>query len=148
MGLDGGGGGGGGILGVTGSFTGPATALEIAGFGFAYAYSGGINLNNESKNFLEFRTGNFLLVAEVQTTVKLGGLNLGKKIQTTISLNGSPIIDMGTKGGITTSSFDDFPTTLNIIVPPYTQVQVAVFTDDTEGDQPFYVTLTGRIYRE
>ena len=41
MGLDGGGGGGGGILGVTGSFTGPAQALELIG-NHAYAFSGGV----------------------------------------------------------------------------------------------------------
>jgi len=147
MALDGGGGGG-GPVGVSNSFTGASAALEIAGFGFAYAYSGGINLNDETKTFLEFRTGNFLLVAGVQTTVKLGGLNVGKRIQTKISLNGSPIIEMGSKIGITTTSFGDFPDPLNIIVPPYTEVKVEVFTDDDEGDQPFYVTLTGRIYSD
>jgi len=144
---DGGPGGAGGAGNpVGGSFTGPAQALEIVG-DFAYAYSGGINLDNESKTFLEFQTGNFLLVAGVQLTIKLGHLNVGKRIQTKISLNGSPIIDMGSKIGTTTTSFADNMQPFNIIVPSYTQVLVEVFTDDTEGDQPFYVTLTGRIYR-
>jgi len=112
----------------------------------AYAYSGGINLNNQTKTFIEFRTGNFLLVAGVQTTVKLGGLNVGKRVQTKISLNETPIMDMGSKIGATTTSFDDIPNPLNIIVPSYTEVKVEVTTDDTEGDQPFFITLTGRIY--
>jgi len=119
--------------------------LNIIG-SHAYAYSGGINLNNETKTFIEFRTGNFLLVAGVQTTVKLGGLNVGKRVQTKISLNATPIMDMGSKIGATTTSFDDIPNPLNIIVPPYSEVKVEVTTDDTEGDQPFYITLTGRIH--
>jgi len=78
------------------TFLGPSLGLSITG-DYCYAYSGGINLNNESKIFLEFRTGKYTVVAGVQTTVKLGGLNVGKRIQTKISLNGSPIIDMGAK---------------------------------------------------
>jgi len=146
MAIDGGGGGG-GPVGVSNSFTGGSAALEIAGFGFAYAFSGGINLDNQTKTFLEFRTGNFLLVAQVQTTLKTGNLNLGKKVSTKISLNGSPISDMGTKVGNTLSGSFDFDP-INIIVPSYTEVKVEVTTDDTEGDQPFYVTLTGRIYSD
>ena len=147
MALDGGGGGG-GPLGVANSFTGASSALEIGGFGFAYAYSGGINLNDEAKTFLEFQTGNFLLVAQVQTTVRVGNLNLGKRISTKVSLNGSPIIDIGTKIGITTSFDISINDPVSIIVPPYTEVKVEVTTDDTEGDVPFFVTLTGKIYSD
>jgi len=127
------------------TFLGPNKGLVTLG-DHCYAYSGGINLNNEAKTFLEFHTGKYTLVAGVQTTVKLGGLNVGKRVQTKVTLNGSVIIDMGSKIGATTTSFDDIPSPLNVIVPPNTLVQIAVFTDDTEGDQPFYVSLTGRIY--
>jgi len=112
----------------------------------AYAYSGGINLNNETKTFIEFETGNFLLVAGVQTTVRVGNLNLGKRISTKILFNGTAISDMGTKIGITTSFDISINDPLVILVPPYTKVEIEVTTDDTEGDIPFFVTLTGRIH--
>jgi len=127
------------------TFLGPQLGLVTLG-DYCYAYSGGLNLNNETKTFLEFHTGKYTVLAGVQTTVRVGNLNLGKRISTKISLNGTPISDMGTKIGITTSFDISINDPMTIIIPPNTHVQVEVTTDDTEGDIPFYVTLTGRIY--
>jgi len=127
------------------TFLGPQPGISITG-DYCYAYSGGINLNNETKTFLEFRTGKYTVLAGVQTTVRVGNLNLGKRISTKISLNGTPISDMGTKIGITTSFDISINDPMTIIIPPNTHIQVEVTTDDTEGDIPFFVTLTGRIY--
>ena len=138
-----GGGGGGEILGFSNSFTGAASALEVAG-DFAYGYSGAISLNNETKTFLRFTTGNFLLVAQTQTTVKVADMAANKFVRTKISLNDTQIMDMAPQTNATSSFADLDP--MYIIVPPYTEVLVEVQSNDTQSLN-FYVTMTGRIYR-
>ena len=83
-----GGGGGGGILGFSNSFTGTATAIEIAG-DFAYAYSGPVRpvSGDETKTALEFTTGNYLFVSQTQLTGRTAGMAANKELGLIISLN-------------------------------------------------------------
>ena len=135
--------GGGPPVGSGNTFTGTAKALEVYG-DFAAAYSGGIPLNNETKTFLSFTTGNYLLVAQTQTTVKITDMAANKMVRTKISLNGAQIMDMAPQTNAT-SGFGDLDP-MYIIVPAYTVVLVEVQTNDTQSLN-FFVTLTGRIYR-
>jgi len=144
---------GGGVGGagnpVGGSFTGPAQALELVGdesgeYKFAYAYSGGIPLNNETKTALEFTTGNYLTRAEIQHTGRFALFGSSKTMEMVISMNGAKIIRMSRLTNSAHGAIDFDP--LYIIIPPYTEVKVEVYTDDTQ-DLENFVTLTGRIYR-
>lgn len=126
-----------------GSFTGPAEALEIVG-NFGYAYSGGIALNNETKTFLEFTTGNFLYVSNTQLTTKVADMASGKLVRLKMYLNDSQVIDMGPKID-ERNSFADLDPIL-LIIPAYTQVKVEVETNDIQSIE-FYISMTGRIYR-
>jgi len=143
MGLDGGGGGGGGILGVGNAYTGPAEALELSG-DFAYAYSGAVLLNNETKTALAFTTGNYMCVARIQHTGRFAIYGGSKRVETRIYLNDSEIIRMAIMTSAGFSGLDNDP--FYIIIPPYTKVRVEVATDDTQNLEN-YITLTGRIYR-
>jgi len=138
-----GGGGGGGILGFSNSFTGTASAIEIAG-DFAYAYSGGVPLNNETKTALEFQTGNYLFVSQTQLTGRTAGMAANKELGLIISLNDTEVLRQQpmTNNAQGFNDLDPF----DIIIPPYTQVKVQIYSNDT-GDIDFFVTMTGRIYR-
>ena len=144
---------GGGVGGagnpVGGSFTGPAEALELVGdetgeHKFAYAYSGPIPLNNETKTALDFTTGNYLCRAEIQHTGRFAVYGSSKNVEIIVSLNGSQVIRYSTSSNSAHAAFDIDP--LYIIIPPYTEVKVEVATNDTQ-DLDNFVTLTGRIYR-
>ena len=141
---DGGPGGAGGAGNPTGgSFTGPAEALEIAG-DFAYAYSGGIALNNETKTALSFTSGNYLCVGQIQHTAPFGYYAASKTMEIIVNMNGAQIIRMSRLTNAAYNSIDFDP--LYIIIPAYTEIEVEVGTDDTQNI-PNFVTLTGRIYR-
>ena len=144
---------GGGVGGagnpVGGSFTGPAEALELVGsedgkHKFAYAYSGGVPLNNETKTALDFTTGNYLTRAEIQHTGRFALYGSSKSMGIIVSMNGTQIIRMSRLTNSAHGAMDFDP--LYLIIPPYTEVKVEVFTDDTQ-DLENFVTLTGRIYR-
>jgi len=139
MGL--GGGGGGGILGVSGSFTGPAETLEITG-DFCYAYSGEVDINNVEASLLEFRTGNFTAVMDLQFNYS-GASSSDDYIYKTY-LN-----DRVVQAYIMTNS-DQYGyqnTIVQIIVPPYTQVKCTADNQSSGTARPQICSVTGRIYR-
>jgi len=127
-----------------GSFTGGAQALEIAG-NFAYAYSGPIPLSNETKSALEFTTGNFLYVSQTQLTGRTAGMAANKELGLIISLNDNTVLKQQpmTNNAQGFNDLDPF----DIIIPPYTQVKVEIYSNDT-GNIDFFATMTGRIYRD
>jgi len=147
---DGGPGGAGGAGNPTGgSFTGPAQALELIGDKsgenrFAYAYSGGIQLANETKTALDFTTGNYLTVAQIQHTGRFALFGSSKTMEMIISMNGTQIVRMSRLTNSAHGAIDFDP--IYITIPPYTEVKVEVYTDDTQ-DLENFVTLTGRIYQ-
>ena len=138
MAIDGGGGGG-GLLGVSNSFTGPATALEIAG-DFAYAYSGVIQdagSGSAATTLLSFTSGNYLFVGELNY---IDGEQGGTNRFIDVTFNGTSVF----KG-----SWDDAPKQnanplTSLIIPPYTEVEVKFGLGTTESASTI---LTGRIYK-
>jgi len=140
MGLGGGGGGGGGgILGVSGSFTGPAEALDIYG-DFAAAYSGVAATTTSANDYrLQFKTGNYLFVGEIQATYRGDSAN---NISYIISMNGAEVF-----GFEVTSSRDYTPhQPVNILIPAYTEFTVAL-RNLSGGSDIAGVSIIGRIYR-
>ena len=136
MGLDG---GGGGILGVSGSFTGPAEALELVG-DHAYAMSGSIisaGGASADTTYLNFTSGNYYFVGTLSIYEKNAG---NGERYADVSFNGANIIEM--KADTNPDWLDNFP--IPIIIPSYTAVEV---TAGFSGGELFSVVLVGRIYR-
>ena len=138
---------GGGVGGagnpVGGSFTGPAQALEIIG-DYAYAFSGAVASPDSATpdaRLLEFQTGNFVLVCNVQFVNESTG-NSNTMVQ--FKLNDSVV--MANKYQIVGGYAGDISQIhYALILPPYTQFQMNFSIDgDTENG---YAALTGRIYR-
>jgi len=144
MALDGGGGGGGGPLGFANSFTGPAEALEVTQ-DHAYAYSGTQGINTSPVTALSFTSGNFYLVGRIYCN---GGVTAGSASGNVsvfdISFNGTSIGLLRTR-----TAADDSPDTVynDIIIPPYTEVQVTITSGGTDAAILTSVNITGRIYR-
>jgi len=111
---------------------------------FGYAYSGAIPLNNETKTFLQFRTGNFIYNSVTQLTGSFGFAGSSKNMTLQISLNGTLVLQQSPSTAANMGPFDY--DAFNLIIPPYTEVKIEVQTNDT-GNINYYVTMTGRVYR-
>ena len=144
MGLDGGGGGG-GILGVGGSFTGPAESLETYG-SFAAAYSGAYGASTTETVRLKFTTGNFLFVGTVRMAgmVDLTSASGGSISTMSLSLNGQTVLVAKTDG-----TDEEMPTAdvAPLIIPAYTEVEITQDAQNTDPDLKGSLSITGRIYR-
>jgi len=141
MGLDGGGGGGGGILGVTGSFTGPAQALELIG-NHAYAFSGGVqDAGSGAANItcLDFKTGNFYFVGTVEWATNNTG---NENLFVNITQNGVSVYDIEWDTSVNNINYDQ---PINMIIPPYTEFKLK--WGIAAQTRNLFVVMTGRIYR-
>jgi len=140
--LGGGVGGAGNPLG--GSFTGTAQSIEILQR-HAYAYSGLISLNNETKTALSFTTGNYYLDATIDTGGRLAYMTSDRVLQTEVKMNNTTVV----KNALITASgeqqFSEEP--IRLIIPAYTEVVVELYTNDTGGQQ-FTINLAAEVYRD
>ena len=120
------------------SFTGPAEALDIYG-DFAAAYSGVTATTAGIVNRLQFTTGNYLFVGEIQATYRGDSSN---NISYIVSMNGAEVF-----GFEVTSSRDYTPhQPVNILIPAYTEFTVSI-RNLSGGSDIAGATLIGRIYR-
>ena len=140
-----GGGGGGGIVGVGNSFTGPAQALELVG-DHAYAYSGEVGSSSAGPTHLKFTSGNYYFVGRLTCNgaLKVADPNVGRTTIFTLTLNGGIVALIKVD-----SVEEDQPSTAynDIIIPPYTEVEVTATSDTTTADRLTTVLMSGRIYR-
>ena len=146
MALDGGGGGGGGPVGFANSFTGPAEALEIIG-DHAYGFTGVISGNTSPKTGFDFVSGNYYFVGTFQYNAPTDDDNpsLSNSGTANIRFNGTSIALL--KAGDDDANKTAQSVTMDIIIPPYTEVTVILDSNDTQADRYFSASFTGRIYR-
>lgn len=138
--------GGGGILGVSNSFTGPASAMEIIG-DHAYSYSGFFAANSSSVTYLDFITGNYYFVGQFQFNTPLEEADPTAGIEATcrVDFNGAGVAMLKAS-----SDFNDNANgsvTQNFIIPAYTVVTVKVDCHQTDANRLGSATFVGRIYR-
>jgi len=128
-----------------GSFTGAAEALEIAG-DFAYAYSGLQQIAATPVQHLLFTSGNYLFVGEVtfQGAEYDQDVEAGTQSICIIKLNDVQILAVKID---TVREAQMNPSVFPLIIPSYTEVDIAVASQHTTTDYFTAVTLTGRIYR-
>jgi len=134
---------GGGQAGFgSGSFTGPAEALEISG-NFAYAYSGAITVTSGSyAKGLDFTTGNYYAILDLQVqTVDVSGADLLYKIE----MNGTVIVEQANNNP-SGSGAAGTGNPLTIHVPPYTQIAVSG-QRGSGSDFDVYFNLSGILHK-
>ena len=126
------------------TFLAPNQGLSIAG-DHAYAYSGTQGINTSAVTALSFTSGNFYLVGRIYCN---GGVTAGSSAG---NLSGFNILFNGTSIGLlrTRTAADDSPDTVynDIIIPPYTEVQVTITSGGTDAAILTTVLLTGKIFR-
>ena len=137
--------GGGQTIGSGGSFTGPAEALEVAG-DFAYAYSGTFEATTAEQTALNFTTGNYLFVGELQLNafLQIGNVSV-RQGAAEITFNDTIVSLICTANG---NEQAPLQATQELIIPPYTEVKVVIVAEVDDSDNFATVGITGRIYRD
>ena len=133
--------GGGPPVGSTGgTFTGPAEALELYG-DFAAAFSGVIAVDNNLATVIKFTSGNYIFVGGAQF---FKDSITSENFEFKVNLNGTAIVH-----GEWTSPMEDhsgfYP--VNVIIPPYTEVEITLQNISDSASRNWTTTLIGRIYR-
>tara|TARA_Y100000310_G_C19998600_1_gene497414 strand:+ start:36 stop:452 length:417 start_codon:yes stop_codon:yes gene_type:complete len=131
-------------IGANAIFSGPQLGLSIIGQ-HCYAYSGLHASNINAFTVLNFTTGKGYIVGTLQLNGSID--DDAPAYRTTnsanIKLNGLSValIAAGTNS-------DDSPTsqTQELILPPFTSVEIIVDSTVTEADRFFSVTFSGRVY--
>ena len=122
-----------------------STGLELNIVGnYAYAYGGLFAASTTQTTELLFQTGSYLLVGTFQLNGPVdddapGSINksMGKLL-----FNGVPICIL-----CTPKDAAPFDVKQEIIIPPYTSVEVQVVADGNEADRYGSVVITGRVYK-
>jgi hypothetical protein len=122
-----------------------STGLNLNVIGdHAYAYSGTQGINTSAVTALSFTSGNFYLVGRIYCN---GGATAGS---TAGSVSGFDILFNGISMGLlrTRTSTDDNPASIynDIIIPPFTEVQVTVTSGGSDAAILTSVVLSGRVY--
>ena len=106
----------------------------------AYAHSGVVGVNNVENTLLKFSTGNQYIRAIIQFNG--GAAGGGDNYTYRVKYNSQIVQEY-----VTNSNTDDAPNQkLNLIIPPFTNVECTAVnsTDDSSNDQ--IVSLSGRVY--
>jgi len=141
---------GGGVGGagnpVGGIFTGPAEALEIIG-DHAYAFANVVGASASALTRFDFTSGNYYFVGRVTCngSADITGVGNGNTTVFALSFNGTEVCRMKTE---TEAGGPEESTVYNdIIIPPYTQVELTSISNGNDATRKTSCILTGRIYR-
>jgi len=113
----------------------------------AYAFSGTItNAGAASYTALSFTTGNYYFVGQLSAFGWLDDINQsqGKQCLTAVKINNNRAILIKTDG-----SSEAMPSTgtIDILIPSYTLIEVALEAFEADSNTYAGATLTGRIYK-
>ena len=130
---------------VGGSFTGPAEALEIVG-DHGLALSGLFSSNTSTYTMLNFTSGNYYLVGALTCSGAINNSNPadGTNSAFTLSYNGTEVMMLKTD---TADEKSPMTISMDIIIPPYTEVKVEGVDNVSIADRKTATSITGRIYR-
>jgi len=124
-----------------------SVGLELNVIGdFCYAYSGQILIANTTTTCLSFTTGNHVSVVEFTQSIDAEAIGQGQLIGFIIEMNGVVVTEL--KEILRDVAGEESVGLLyyRFIIPPYTQVTTKGITDDA-SDNPFFHTISGRIYK-
>ena len=110
--------------------------------GYAYGYSGEIDLNNTTQTLFSYTNENFIFVGQFQMLFDKTQFNTGEALGYTIKFNDLIVARLELEAAATTTESIQSP--VNIVIPPLTEV---VITGDTDGGSIVVTGLvTGRVY--
>jgi len=120
-----------------------STGLGIRYIGnYAYAYSGGIGVDNNNTLILDFSTaGNGFIIAEIQIGSEAG---VSEDFRYSVTFNGIKIMDSYANN--TFQESPSFAIPIKLIIPPSTHVEVNADNLGSPTQRTTYATLTGRVY--
>jgi len=108
----------------------------------AYAYAGTFAATTAEQTALDFTTGNYLFVGQLQVNAFLQLNNVTvRQVGANITFNGVTVALLQAPLEDAVSSI-----TQDLIIPPYTEVKVTVICATGDSDNFATVGLTGRIY--
>ena len=139
-----GGGGAGNFAGGNPSGVGSSiNYVTAAGRTFAFAYSGPVVVNNTTVTALQFTSGNNMIVGTVALTGNISDMGSSKALGLIVSFDDQQI---SSNVYLTNAaqSFHDVDS-LDIIIPPYTNVKIEIITDNAANIN-YFATLTGEVY--
>ena len=112
----------------------------------AYALSGMFGANTAEQTMMDFTSGNYYLVGRLTFTgfVKPTAPQGGSISAAQLSFNGVPIAILKNDGNNETQPTVSYA---EIIIPPYTVVNVTVESSDTDSDNVGSTLITGIIYK-
>jgi len=110
----------------------------------AYAYSGGVAINNSSAECLNFTTGKDPIMATFYFTTDYTSIADSKTAGFTIKLNGLIIADQNNP--ISGSYEGVIPNKIKFFIPPLTNV-TTICTTNSPTANIFYHTITGKIHK-
>jgi len=135
-------------VGYSGSNVVAGAGLELNIVGeFAYAYSGLIAQGSPAVTNLDFTTGNYILVGEIQLNASVDDddPSTGGSSTCMIKFNGVSISLIKADGELERAPASQ---TQAVIIPPYTSVNCAVDTGGSgASDQFTSVSFTGKVYK-
>ena len=138
-GTSGGGGSGGTIVGISNSFTGASTAIELLG-DHAYAYSRIRAITDTESSLIEATTGNFYFVGKLSFAYpEFNSDNFRYRMY----LNDLQVWGIEVGSGTDANLLDP----LDIIVPSYTELKITADNSASSSAVKQAAVLTGRIYR-
>ncbi len=126
-------------------FAGPGLGLQYIGKDHCYAYSGDFAESTDAKTVLNFTTGSYYFVGVIQLLAPVQAINPVSGATTTglTTFNGVNVIQQKAQ-----SDPENAPnySTIQIIIPPYTEVKTVVESSANDGGQLGCVIITGRVY--
>jgi len=124
---------------ASGGTTGTGKTLNYVGE-FAFAYSGGVDADNNETTLLEFSTGSELFVGIWQGYYYASVY--GEDFRWTVYLNDEKVQSYTAEGSIRGNSRSQ----LHIIIPGYTQVKITGSNVTDTTTREIMASVTGRIY--
>jgi len=127
----------------TASVVVPGLSLNYAGE-WAYAYSGAIVINNNTKTQLLFTTGSGIINGLYEWGFDASDMASAKVVGYIIKMNDIIIYEMIIET-VTTQSGMDMDKPVRLIIPPFTKVEVQAYTTRAIDMDSFGI-FTGRVY--
>jgi hypothetical protein len=125
------------------TFTGPQKGLTVIGE-HAYALSGAYPASTDEQTVLDFTTGNYVVAGKVQLNafVQLDNVTV-RQASAKITFNGNEVALLMAGSPNENAPFH---TTMNLIIPPRTEVIVTIVAETGDANNYATVGLTGRVY--
>ena len=146
MALDGGGAGG-GPIGSGNAFAGSSTGINLVG-DFAYATTTQ-GVSTSPQTMVEYTSGNYLFVGELYVSAgnHLVTADAGSSSSFRVKFNDIFVALARCESDLESSERGTpAQTIIPLIIPPYTDVNISVDSDQDDGDKLTSLFLAGRIY--